>query len=165
MVAPFVSKWKFGGRCAETGSLSRSIPCSDSLIISAAITVFVMLAMPNCELTLTGCTPSAVPAAPDHAPWPATNTVAVTPGSTSWTAASRTACRAALVEAEADPLARRGSAQGCRPHRPGTTTASATGLEPAGVEEVHALVNNPTTTTTDIAALLPFRVARSRRAS
>ena len=105
MVAPLVSKWKLGGRCAETGSLRRSLPCSDSRMISAAMTVFVMLAILNSERTLTGCTPSAVPAAPDHAPPSATNTVAVTPGSPSCsTAASRTACRARAVESETEPL-------------------------------------------------------------
>ena len=91
MVAPLVSKWKLGGRCSETGSLKRSFPCSDNRMISAAMTVFVMLAIVNSERILTGCTPSAVPAAPDHAPPSATNTVAVTPGNPCLTAASRTA--------------------------------------------------------------------------
>src|SRR5260370_919448 len=80
-VAPLVSKWKFDGRCCETGSLKLSNPFSDSLMTSAAMTVFVKLAMPNWERASTGCSPSAVPAAPVHAPPPAANTVAVIPGS------------------------------------------------------------------------------------
>ena len=94
IVAPLVSKWKFDGRCAETGSFRRSKPFSDNLMTSAAMTVFVMLAMPNCELASTGCTSSAVPAAPVHALPSAVSTVAVTPGSPPLTAPSRTACRA-----------------------------------------------------------------------
>ena len=49
IVAPLVSKWKPDGRCCETGSLKRSKPSSASLMTSAAITVFVLLAIPNCE--------------------------------------------------------------------------------------------------------------------
>jgi hypothetical protein len=49
-------------------------------MISAAITVLVKLAMPNDESTSTACASSAVPAAPDHVPRPATMTVALTPG-------------------------------------------------------------------------------------
>ena len=152
MVAPLVSKWKLAGRCSETGSLNRSRPCSDSRMISAAMTVFVMLAIENCERAWTGCTPSAVPAAPDHAPPSATNTVAVTPGSPSClTAASRTACRARAVESETEPVGTSGKCPRvyATPTRDGDGECDGVGLEPACVEEVQALVNSPTTTTKD----------------
>src|SRR6266849_11040258 len=64
-----------------------------------------MLAIPNCARTSTGWIPSAVPAAPDHAPPSAANTVAVMPGSPPGSiAASRTACRAPVVEWEKEPV-------------------------------------------------------------
>lgn len=73
-------------------------------MISAAMTVFVMAAMPNCERASIGCAPSAVPAAPDHALPPAANTVAVTPGSPHLTLASRIAWKALVVEWEKEAV-------------------------------------------------------------
>ena len=143
MVAPLVSKWKPEGRCSETGSLKRSKPFSDSLMTSAAMTVFVMLAMANCERTSTGCTPSAVPAAPDHAPPSAANTVAVTPGSPRSTAASRTACRAPAVESEKEPVGTSGKCP--------RVYVTATGDD----EEAQALINSPTKTTAEAAVRRP----------
>ena len=100
MVAPLVSKSKSDGRWSESWSVKRSEPASASRITSAAMTNLVRLAIANCEPTSTGCTPSAVPAAPDHTPPSAEITVAVMPGSPPSTAASRMACRAAAVSSE-----------------------------------------------------------------
>ena len=143
MVTPSASKWKLVGRCSETGSLNRSWPSSDSHMISAAMTVFVMLAMANCERSCIGCSPSAVPAAPDHASPSAASTVAVTPGSpSSAIAASRTACRSAVVEPENEPV---GTAGKCP--REYVTSAGegealrwALGLEPLLVDDMQAVV-------------------------
>ena len=96
MVAPLVSKVKSRGRWADTGSDSVSFPASARSMTSAAITVLVLLAMPNDESMPSACASSAVPAAPDHLPRPATMTVALTPGRLK-AARSRTACSAAAV--------------------------------------------------------------------
>ncbi len=133
MVAPLVSKSKSEGRWSESGSLRFSTPASASRMTSAAMTILVRLAIANCEPTSTGCTPSAVPAAPDHTPPLATSTVAVIPGSPRppSTAASRTACRAVAVSMGRGPVGTSGKCP--RLYAPSAGDGEGSGVAAAGL--------------------------------